>query len=155
PHTSDRDSDVQSISIRTTSTDGGTTWSPMEPIGPATWSFWRVKADTDGTLYSAAYEDGDKSIKLYSSTDGATWTPGGTMSDVSGDTPVETELMFTPAGMTALVRMDGTNDELLGSMGRLRTKVCTAARPYTTFDCSRTLDNVRLDGPLAFQYQDK
>jgi hypothetical protein len=152
PHTSDRDSDVASISVRTTSTDGGTTWSPLEPIGPETWSFWRVKADTDGTLYSAAYEDGDKSVKLFSSPDGITWTPGAMIYDVAEDTPLETELVFDDTGVTALVRMDGTDEELLGSTGRLRTKVCTAARPYTTFDCSRTLDGVRLDGPVAFDH---
>jgi hypothetical protein len=153
PHTSDRDSNVDSISVRTVSPDGGTTWTPFQPIGPETWSFWRVKADTDGTLYSAAYEDGDQSIELFSSPDGITWTPGAVMYDVAADTPVETELIFGAAGVTALVRMDGTDDELLGSMGRLRTKVCTAARPYAIFDCSGELDGVRLDGPVAFDYQ--
>ena len=119
------------------------------------WSFWRVKADTDGTLYSAAYADGDMSIKLFSSVDGVTWTPGATMYDVSEDTPVETELIFNGDGLTALVRVDGTNDEILGNAGRLRTKVCKAQRPYTTFDCSGTLDGVRLDGPMAFSYKDR
>jgi hypothetical protein len=153
PVTSARDSNVDSISVRTSSTDGGATWSALTPIGPEMWSFWRVRADTDGTLYSAAYEDGDLSVKLFSSTDGVTWTPGAMIYDVSVDTPLETELIFGDAGVTALVRTDGTNDEILGNSGRLRTKVCKAARPYTTFDCSTELDGVRLDGPVAFNYK--
>jgi hypothetical protein len=153
PVTSDRDSNVDSITIRTTSSDGGVTWSPMTPIGPEMWSFWRVKADRDGTLYAAAYQDGDLSVKLFSSTDGATWTPGAMIYDVSADTPLETELIFGSAGgVTALVRMDGTNDELLGSMGRLRTKVCTSTPPYAAFACDAELTGVRLDGPVAFEY---
>jgi hypothetical protein len=152
PHTSSRDSDVDSISIVTVSPDGGMTWGPLAPAGPPTWSFWRVKQDTDGTYYSAAYEDGDLSVKLFSSTDGVTWQPGTVLYDVSADTPVETELVFGDAGVTAFVRVDGTDDELLGASGRLRTIVCTSPRPYTAFDCSHVLDGVRLDGPVAFEH---
>jgi len=152
PVTSTRDTGVDSITIRTTSTDNGMTWSDLEPIGPEMWSFWRVKADTDGTLYSAAYLDGDMAVQLFSSTDGITWTAGAMIYTVADDTPLETELIFGDAGVTALVRMDGTDEELLGNVGRLRTKVCTAPRPYTAFDCSGELDGVRLDGPVAFAY---
>jgi hypothetical protein len=52
--------------------------------------------------------------------------------------------------VTAFVRVDGTDQELLGSMGRLRTFVCRAPRPYASFDCSQELDGVRLDGPVGF-----
>jgi len=152
PVNSSRDSDVDSITVRTTSSDGGATWSPLTAIGPDTWSFWRVKADRDGTLYAAAYEDGDQAVKLFSSMDGATWTPGAMIYDVAADTPLETELIFGDAGVTALVRMDGTDAELLGSSGRLRTKVCTATPPYTAFACDAELTGVRLDGPVAFEY---
>jgi hypothetical protein len=151
PVNSSRDSDVQSISVRTTSTDG-VTWTDLEPIGPVTWSFWRVRADRDGTLYSAAYEDGDRSVALFSSTDGITWSMGATVYAIAEDTPLETELVFDDTGISAYVRMDGTDDELLGARGRLRTKLCTAARPYTTFACDGELDGVRLDGPVAFEY---
>jgi hypothetical protein len=48
------------------------------------------------------------------------------------------------------VRLDGTDEELLGSRGRLRTKVCWAAPPYASFDCSREIAGERLDGPVAF-----
>lgn len=155
PVTSARDSNVDSVSIRTYSSDGGATWSELTPIGPEMWSFWRVKADTDGMLYSAAYEDGDMAVKLFSSADGVTWTPGATIYDIAEDTPLETELMFANGVMTAYVRMDGTNDEILGNAGRLRTKLCTAQRPYTTFDCSQELDGVRLDGPVAWTYENR
>jgi hypothetical protein len=149
PVTSSRDSAVDSISIVTTSADSGVTWGPLDPAAEQ-WSFWRVKDDVDGTHYSAAYHDGDSSVALFSSTDGMTWQLGATIYDVSDDSPSETELVFDDSGVTALVRMDGTDDELLGSEGRLRTEVCTSPRPYTSFDCSHTLDGVRLDGPVAF-----
>ena len=155
PVTSARDSDVDTIAVQTISTDGGHTWSDLAPIGPEMWSFWRIRTAPDGTYYNAAYEDGDKSVALFSSTDGTTWTKGATIYDVAADTPLETELWFTGDQLLALVRMDGTDDELYGNVGRLRTKVCRASPPYATFDCSGTLDGVRLDGPMAFGWRDR
>ncbi|HEY6173371.1 MAG TPA: hypothetical protein VIX73_02965, partial [Kofleriaceae bacterium] len=109
------------------------------------------KDDAAGVHYAAAYEDGDKSVVLFSSVDGMNWTRGAQIYGVAADTPLETELVFVPSGkLLALVRMDGTDDELLGFAGRLRTKVCWAAPPFTSWDCSRELDGVRLDGPVAF-----
>ena len=149
PVNSTRDSNVDTIAVGAASKDG-TTWSALAPIGPKTWSFWRVKEHA-GAFYSAAYEDGDKSIALFSSKDGDTWTKGATVYDVAADSPGETELVFMPSGrLLALVRMDGTSDELLGTSGRLRTKVCWAEAPYAKFDCPAELTGVRLDGPLAF-----
>ncbi len=76
--------------------------------------------------------------------------------DVSADTPLETELFFQPSGeLMALVRMDGTDAELLGNVGRLRTKVCVAQPPYTSFSCPGELDGARLDGPVAFSYDSR
>src|SRR5262245_29759650 len=69
---STRDSNVDTIAVSTHSPDGAT-WTPLTPIGPNTWSFWRIQ-EQGGVYYSAAYEDGDKSVSLFSSTDGATWT---------------------------------------------------------------------------------
>src|SRR5262249_42914236 len=152
--TSLRDSDVDTVAVALTSADGRT-WSPPAAIGPPRWSFWRIKS-RDGVDYSAAYEDGDRSVKLFTSTDGAGWTPGATMYDVAADTPLETELVFMPSGrLLALVRMDGTDREILGSAGRLRTKVCWAAPPYAAFSCPQELDGARLDGPLAFLHGDR
>jgi hypothetical protein len=69
------------------------------------------------------------------------------------DILVETELSFLPSGkLLALVRMDGTDTELLGESGRLRTAACFADPPYAQFSCS-IIDGVRLDGPLTFFWQ--
>jgi len=151
PVTSTRDSDVQTVAVETHTTDG-TTWSPLAPIGPAQWSYWRPRAQA-GTWYTAAYHDGDSQVTLFSSTDGVAWTRGADVYTVSADTPLETELTFLPSGrMLALVRMDGTDAELLGASGRLRTAVCWSQPPYSSFDCPQVLDGVRLDGPLTIAW---
>jgi hypothetical protein len=151
PVSSTRDSGVHTIAVGTVSTDGGQNWSALAPIGAETWSYWRIRDDANGVHYNAAYEDGDQSVALFSSVDGTSWTHGAQIYGMAADTPLETELMFMPSGkLLALVRMDGSNDELLGNVGRLRTKVCWASPPFATWDCSRELDGVRLDGPVAF-----
>ena len=151
PVSSFRDANVDTIAVGSISSDGGQNWSPLAPIGPETWSYWRIRDDDAGVHYSAAYEDGDKSVALFSSVDGTTWSHGAEIYGHPEDTPLETELVFMPSGkLLALVRMDGTDAELLGNVGRLRTKVCWASPPYTAWDCSRELDGVRLDGPVAF-----
>jgi len=151
PVVSTRDSNVDTIAVGAVSPDGGRTWSPLAAIGPVTWSYWRIRDDAAGVHYNAAYEDGDRSVKLFSSVDGVSWQAGAVIYDRSEDTPLETELVFMPSGkLLALVRMDGTNMELLGNAGRLRTKVCWSAPPFASWDCSRELTGVRLDGPVAF-----
>ncbi len=159
PVTSMRDANVDTITIGTVSNDGGTTWSPFTPLTTPTtgdgWSFWRIRS-SGGIHYSAAYEDGDKDVRLFSSPDGKTWTMGAEIYGVATDTPLETEIVFMPSGrMLALVRMDGTDDEILGNVGRLRTKVCWAMPPYDHFDCPQELTGVRLDGPVAFFHDDR
>jgi hypothetical protein len=149
PVLSTRDSNVDTVAVAMHSSDG-VTWSAQTPIGPHGWSFWRIKQQ-NGVYYTAAYQDGDLSVVLYTSTDGVTWTAGAPIYTVSADTPLETELTFMPGGkLVALVRMDGTNQELLGDQGRLRTKVCWADPPYATFACPAEFDGQRLDGPLTF-----
>jgi len=154
--TSLRDSDVDTIAVGSVSPDAGKTWSPLVPIGPPGWSFWRIRDDARGVHYTAAYEDGDKSVKLFSSSDGTTWAGGASIYSRSEDTPLETELVFMPSGkLLALVRLDGDNHELFGNAGRLRTRVCWAAPPFATWDCSRELHGVRLDGPVAFFHRSR
>lgn len=154
PVTSARDSNVDTIAINVATTDG-VHWSAMKEMGPVGWSFWRIK-QIGGVYYTAAYEDGDKSVVLFSSTDGLTWTKGATVWDVAADTPLETELQEMPSGrMLALVRMDGTNDELFGNQGRLRTKVCWSMPPYDKFDCPAEIDGQRLDGPITFTWKNR
>ncbi len=148
PVTSARDSFVDTISVAFKTTDGQQ-WTSMGSIGPRGWSYWRI-VDKGGLFYSAAYEDGDKSVVLYYSQNGLTWTSGPQIYGVSEDTPLETELVFVGDRMLALVRMDGKDNELLGDEGRLRTKVCWSDAPYVTFTCPSELTGQRLDGPLAF-----
>lgn len=149
PVSSTRDTGVDSITMATRSSDG-VTWSPLANIGPEQWSFWRVKQNA-GVYYSAAYADGDTSVSLFSSTDGATWTKGAQVYGVAADTPLETELAFMPSGrMLAIVRTDGTDAVYLATQQPISTRICWAMPPYDTFDCPQTLDGVRLDGPLAF-----
>ena len=104
-----------------------------------------------GVYYSAAYQDGDLSVRLFTSTNGESWTMGPEIYGVAADTPLETELVFMPSGrMLALMRVDGNDTEYLGNSGRLRTVVCWSTAPYTSFACPQVLDGVRLDGPVAF-----
>ncbi len=124
-------------------------------MGPHGWSFWRIR-QVGGVYYTAAYQDGDLSVVLYSSTDGKTWTAGAPIYTISADTPLETELVFFPSGrLLALVRTDGNDQELLGDTGRLRTQACWADAPYAAFRCAGAIDRQRLDGPLAFFWQSR
>ena len=154
PVLSERDSNVDTIAVNMQSTDG-VHWSAPKEMGPVGWGFWRIKQNA-GVYYTAAYQDGDLQVVLYSSTDGVTWTKGATVYDVSADTPLETELQFMPSGrVLALVRMDGTDDEIYGNTGRLRTKVCWSTPPYSSFDCPAEFDGERLDGPVSFTWNDR
>ena len=104
-----------------------TTWTPLAPIGPETWSFWRIKDDAAACTTAPPTKTATRACGCSRSTDGLAWTMGAPIYDVAADTPLETELVFMPSGqLLALVRMDGTDDELLGNVGRLRTKVCWA-----------------------------
>ena len=152
PVNSLRDSFVDTATLVTTS-DDGFTFTPFVEVAPHAWSFWRIRRGPDGAWYSAAYADGDLSVSLFSSSDGERWQQGASIYAVSADTPLETELTFLSSGrLLALVRMDGTNDELLGVKGRLRTRVCWSMPPYSSFDCPQTLDGARLDGPLSLPW---
>src|SRR4029077_18265297 len=111
------------ISVETCSADG-VMWAPLANIGPETWSFWRPKVAA-GVYYSAAYEDGDVAVSLFSSTDGMTWTQGAQVYGVAADTPLETELVFMPSGtLLALVRTDLTDTVYLAAQGPISTRVC-------------------------------
>lgn len=150
PVPSTRDTGVHTLSVEMHSDDDGVTWSHPTLIGPDAESFWRIKRH-DNILYTAAYADGDTRVTLFSSLDGTNWRRGATIYDKSEHTPSETELTFLPSGkLLALVRTDGSTDQLLGS-GALRTKVCWADPPsYTSFRCPQDIEGQRFDGPLTF-----
>ncbi|MBK8936766.1 MAG: hypothetical protein IPM79_03715 [Polyangiaceae bacterium] len=144
-----RDQDVETVSVAFRSVDGES-WTYEGPIGNERWGFWRVTAH-EGFQYSAAYEDGDLQVVLQRTSDGLTWEPGAQIYGVAEDTPLETELVITPGGrMLAIIRMDGTDEELLGDKGRLRTKLCWADPPFESFDCPHELEGARLDGAVHF-----
>lgn len=144
---------ADSVSVETHSPDGKT-WTGFRDISPHGWGFWRV-VEHDGVYYSAAYQDGDLQVVLYTSRDGLNWKPGPQIYGRAEDTPLETELVLSPSGehMLALVRMDGYPLEILGSDGRLRTKICWARRPFTNFTCPQEFLDVRLDGPVAWYWE--
>jgi hypothetical protein len=149
PGGGERDTNVDTVSVVKTSPDGAA-WSSGQVVAPHGWSFWRVKQNA-GVYYSAAYQDGDLQVVLYTSPDGLAWKAGPQIYGVSADTPLETELTFMPSGkLLALVRTDGTEDELLGDQGRLRTQVCWSDPPYESFSCPQEFDGQRLDGPVSF-----
>jgi len=155
PVVSKRDSDVDTLPQYIHSKDGKT-WTDLitysDGMGTEwnTHSFWRIR-EREGVYYSTAYHDGDTSVTLFSSTDGEIWQKGPDVYAIAEDTPLETELTFLPSGkLLALVRMDGTEDELLGDVGRLRTKICWSDPPYDAFDCPDEFSDQRLDGPLTF-----
>jgi hypothetical protein len=154
PVVSLRDSDVDTVALGASTTDG-VTFTPFSEIGPHGWSFWRLKQSPAGEWLTAAYEDGDRSVVLYRSTDGASFSAGATIYDIAAQTPLETELTFLPSGrLMALVRTDGVDAEITGD-GAVRTVVCWADAPYASFSCPQTLDGVRLDGPLTFFWHDR
>jgi hypothetical protein len=149
PVLSSRDSNVDTVTVMTHTSDG-VDWSPLVEMASPGWSFWRVK-ELGGVYYSAAYQDGDMSVVLYSSTDGTTWEKGPLVYGISANTPLETELTFMPSGkLLALVRTDGDNQELLGDVGPLRTQVCWSSPPYDSFSCPQEFTDARLDGPVSF-----
>jgi hypothetical protein len=152
PVVSIRDSDVDTVALMVPALDASTSWTEMGPHG---WSFWRLKQSPTGEWLTAAYQDGDKSVVLYRSSDGVTFGAAATIYDVAAETPLETELTFMPSGrMLALVRTDGNDDEITGD-STLRTVVCWADAPYDAFSCPQELDGVRLDGPLTFWWHDR
>jgi hypothetical protein len=120
-----------------THSEDGATWSELAAIGPPAQSFWRIKQSA-GTYYTASYEDGDRAVSLFSSTDGLAWKRGATIYAKSEDTPLETELVFMPSGrLLALVRVDGTNRELLGDAGLPSSARAPSARGSSSRPPSR------------------
>jgi hypothetical protein len=155
PVTSSRDSGVDTIAVYLSSKDGKT-WTDLKAMGPVGWSFWRIKKGPDGTLYNAAYQDGDASVYLFTSKNGIDWTKGPKVYDVAADSPLETELEFMPKGkLLALVRTDGDDKKAeyldpTAEGAKQETQVCWSSPPYDKFDCPQALKGARLDGPVSF-----
>jgi hypothetical protein len=153
PVVSIRDADVDTVPLWLNALDDSTDYGGE--LGPHGWSFWRLKQSPAGEWLTAAYADGDKSVVLYRSADGVSFSAGATIYDDAAQTPLETELTFLPSGrLMALVRTDGNDDEITGNLD-VRTVVCWADAPYDAFACPQVLDGVRLDGPLTFFWHDR
>ncbi|MGZ5966618.1 MAG: sialidase family protein, partial [Polyangiales bacterium] len=160
PVTSSRDSGVDTIAVYTTSKDGKT-WTDLKQLGPVGQSFWRIKKAPDGTLYTAAYQDGDAAVTLFSSKNGVDWTKGAVVYDVFADSPLETELEFMPKGkMLAIVRTDGDEKKAeyldpAAPGANQSTRICWASPPFDKFDCPQALQKARLDGPVTFWWKNR
>lgn len=158
PIISSRDAGVDTITVHSESKDGRT-WTKLAAMAPVRQSFWRIKKAPDGTYFSAAYEDSDAAVTLFSSKDGVTWTKGASVWTTAADAPLETEIEFLPKGkMLLLVRMDGDPDkpEYLDPAApgaRQRTKVCWSSPPFDKVDCPQEFTNARLDGPVSFLWK--
>jgi hypothetical protein len=143
------DSGINSLTVETHSTDG-VNWSPLVPISPPEWGFWRVR-EHNGTWYATAYHDGDNPVSLFASTDGVTWTEHASVEDNVARHPSEAEIVFLPSGRMMIVTRTDLDDEE-GDLPGLQTDLCFADAPYTSFAC-QPLMGVRLDGPAAFFYE--
>jgi hypothetical protein len=149
-----RDANIDSLTEVTCSSDGKT-WNVLSPVVTSGWRLWRPQQHS-GAYYAAGANDGDSRVALFSSADGISWSQGPDIDAVGADTPTESELVFLSSGrLLALVRLDGTDAELDGSTGRLRTKLCWSDAPYTSFSCPSELSGARLDGPMAFLSADR
>jgi hypothetical protein len=130
-----------------TSADG-VTWTPLEPVGPEGWLFWRPKSNDGGrTWYVPAYwKDHGRSI-LLRSMDGAHWEQVSVIQEGNGND--ETDIAFLPDGrMLATTRLEVTPDTVLGNYDG-RTGIHVAAPPYTQWTTHESR-LTRLDGPNLF-----
>lgn len=121
----------------------GRTWSEAHEVGHPDFWLWRVTWHK-GAAYGIGYGCGqDKSIKLYSSKDGKTFT---TLVDRLYDVayPNETSIVFEGDTALCLLRRDGkpSNTGLLG----------TAQPPYTNWEWKDL--GVRIGGPHLLQLPD-
>jgi hypothetical protein len=145
-----RDCAGDALPLETHSADGRH-WSPWYQMAPNGWSFWRP-VEHGGVFYDAAYAECDWQVDLFRSTDGIHWEHGPVIYAVPRDTPLETELVFSPSGgrVLALVRTDGDPTQIGGNEGTVKTVVCWAPKPFNSFNCPQELLDVRLDGPVAW-----
>jgi hypothetical protein len=148
PVESARNELADSATIALESSDGRS-WTSLNMVGERGFSFWRPLFD-GATAWVAGYEDGARSVVLFSSTDGKAWTRSATIFSDAADTPLETELVRLDTKLLAIMRLGGSDAELSGDQGRLRTRFCFADAPYASFTCP-VLEGHRLDAPLAFE----
>jgi hypothetical protein len=123
-------------------------WTPLEPIEPDGWLFWRPKSNDGGrTWYVPAYWKDHGRSMLLRSHDGRRWEPVSVIHE--GDGNDETDIEFLPDGrLLATMRLEITPDTILGHYDG-QTGIAVAAPPYTEWSEKRSR-LTRLDGPNLF-----
>jgi hypothetical protein len=149
---------IPSGTVVATSEDGGR-WSPLQPVGPPGWLFWRPKplpGSGGRTWYVSAYwKDHGESIVLRSE-DGLAWERVGTIHRGEGNDETEIEFVPAPLGggaphLLATARLEVTPDRFLGNPDA-STLLAFADAPYAEWsDARKRRDRTtRLDGPVLF-----
>ena len=125
--------------------DDGTNWSDKKKVGdPDNW-LWRISWHK-GNAYGFGYGcgTGDRSLRLFKSSDGSKFETLIEKVDVEGTYPNETSIVFLPDDTAyCLLRQDGKPN--FGSLG-------TSHPPYTKWDWKSL--GVRLGGPDMIQLPD-
>jgi hypothetical protein len=135
-------------SVVSTSQDG-TSWSELQPVGPSGWLFWRPKSPDGKTWYVPAYwwEHG-RSI-LLRSLDGLEWQQVSTIYQGEGND--ETAIEFLPDGrLLATARLEVTPDTLTGNRDA-STLLALAEPPFERWSYHKS-QVTRLDGPVLFSH---
>ncbi len=133
--------------------DDGEHWTPLKPVEPAGWLFWRPKSMDGKTWYVPAYWWEHGQSILLRSTDGEHWEKVSII--YTGDRNDETDVEFLPDGrMLAVARLEFSDDFLRGDP-RGSTLIALSDPPYTAWKISAKSSLTRLDGPCLFTYHGK
>ncbi|GAB4481602.1 MAG: hypothetical protein Kow0088_23960 [Anaerolineales bacterium] len=130
--------------------EDGEHWTPLKPIDPPGWLFWRPKSCDGRTWYVPAYWWEHGQSILLRSVDGENWQRISTI--YSGDRNDETDIEFLPDGrMLAVARLEFSEDYLRGDP-QGSTLIAIAEPPFTEWNVSAKSSITRLDGPCLFSY---
>jgi hypothetical protein len=131
------------------SSEDAVVWTPLEPVGPPGWLFWRPKTLDGKTWYVAAYWHAHGASVLLRSQDGRSWEQVSVIHE--GEANDETAIEFLPDGrLLATARLEVEPDTLRGNADA-STLIAVAEPPYTRW--SKTRSRVtRLDGPVLFRH---
>ncbi len=133
--------------------EDGESWTPLKPLEPAGWLFWRPKTLDGKTWYVPAYWWEHGQSILLSSTDGEHWQVHSTI--YTGDRNDETDIEFLPDGrMLAVARLEFSEDYLRGDP-QGSTLIALSEPPYQEWKVSAKSTVTRLDGPCLFSYNGK